>query len=365
MDRRPALAALLALSLFLLPGLSCTPAARPNPDPQPTPLHQRLSEYGLFQKAERGVLQPVSTAVAYDLNTPLFSDYALKYRTLHIPAGAQMQYADDTIFAMPVGTIITKTFSFPADFRRPQERVRRIETRLLIRQPTGWVAVPYVWNADQSDATQAAGGLTTPIDFIDADGNKVHFNYSVPSRNQCGSCHQIYEGRRQIIVPIGVRARNINRDFAYAEGVENTLQRLKRLQLLVGLPWFGIPAASNYADESQPVAERARDYLDANCAHCHRDNAAAGLNSKLILSHSENDASRLGLCKTPGSAGKGGGGLTYDIVPGHPELSILHYRMATDQPGAMMPQLGRALVHREAVALIARWIQAMPERNCP
>lgn len=339
--------------------------ARENPNPAPIPIHANLSEYGLFAVANATELRPVESGVIYDLNTPLFSDYALKFRTLHLPAGAQAQYDGEEIFDLPVGTIITKTFSFPADFRKPTENVRRIETRLLVRQPDQWIAVAYVWNKEMTDASVAYAGATTPVEFIDKDGERTSFTYAVPSRNQCGSCHQVYEGRRQAIIPIGVKARHLNRDYAYADGTENQLERLARLDLLVGLPWFGVPRAPDYLDESVAVEERARAYMDINCAHCHRANAAAGVNSKLLLTHNESDMSLVGFCKTPGSAGKGGGGLRYDIVPGRPEESILHYRMATDDPGAMMPQLGRALVHKEGVDLIARWIRAMPEETCP
>jgi len=46
-------------------------------------------------------------------------------------------------------------------------------------------------------------------------------------------------------------------------------------------------------------------------------------------------------------------------VPGDPDASILVYRMETGDPAAAMPELGRALVHEEGVALIREWIAAM------
>jgi hypothetical protein len=33
--------------------------------------------------------------------------------------------------------------------------------------------------------------------------------------------------------------------------------------------------------------------------------------------------------------------------------------METDNPGAMMPELGRAVTHKEGVALVSEWIAAM------
>jgi hypothetical protein len=46
-------------------------------------------------------------------------------------------------------------------------------------------------------------------------------------------------------------------------------------------------------------------------------------------------------------------------VPGHPEQSILVYRMASTEPGVMMPQIGRTLSHKEAVALISDYISSL------
>ena len=45
-------------------------------------------------------------------------------------------------------------------------------------------------------------------------------------------------------------------------------------------------------------------------------------------------------------------------MPGQPDDSIIAYRMASADPGEMMPVLGRSTVHREGVALIKAWIAA-------
>ena len=50
---------------------------------------------------------------------------------------------------------------------------------------------------------------------------------------------------------------------------------------------------------------------------------------------------------------------SFDIAPGHPERSILTFRMKTTEPGLAMPELGRATVHEEAVAMLEDWIRQM------
>jgi len=66
----------------------------------------------------------------------------------------------------------------------------------------------------------------------------------------------------------------------------------------------------------------------------------------------------MGLCKAPNSAGEVGG-LRYDLVPGHPEKSILIYRLESTAPKVSMPALGRDVVHAEGVQLLRDWIAAM------
>ena len=96
----------------------------------------------------------------------------------------------------------------------------------------------------------------------------------------------------------------------------------------------------------------------SDLAHCHRREGSAK-NSGLYLLASEKDPARLGIGKAPVAAGKGSGGLRYDLVPGHPETSILMFRIQSEDPGIMMPELGRRIVHSEGIELIREWILRM------
>ncbi len=58
------------------------------------------------------------------------------------------------------------------------------------------------------------------------------------------------------------------------------------------------------------------------------------------------------------AAGKGTGNRLYDIAPGQADASVLVFRMDSDDPSVMMPELGRSVVHREGVELIREWINA-------
>ena len=81
----------------------------------------------------------------------------------------------------------------------------------------------------------------------------------------------------------------------------------------------------------------------------------------MYLNLEETDPLRLGVMKRPVAAGKGSGHLEFDIVPGDPDASILLSRMISQDPGAMMPELGRSLVHDEGVALLRAYIAGLKE----
>jgi uncharacterized repeat protein (TIGR03806 family) len=310
----------------------------------------KLSDYRLFVDG-----RPNAALTAYDLNTPLFSDYAEKARFLYLPPGTKARYRADGVFDFPVGATLVKTFAYPADFRRPADDVRWLETRLLIRKRSGWVALAYVWNAERTEAVLKRAGARLGVAFTDAAGRARQVDYAVPNQNQCKECHQL--SRR--LVPIGPRARNLNGDYAYAHGRENQLAYWSRIGLLTGAPDpKAAPRTARWDDPAEPLAARARAYLDANCAHCHQPRAIAS-NSGLFLQYEETRPAQLGIGKRPVAAGRGSGGLEVSIEPGHPEASILVHRMASTEPGVMMPELGRSLTHEEGLALVREYVRSL------
>jgi uncharacterized repeat protein (TIGR03806 family) len=322
-------------------------------DETPAPV---LADYHLF--VDGGARTPNARVTPYTLATPLFSDYAVKSRYLYLPPGASARYQGAGLLDLPVGAALVKTFAYPADFRRPQDRLRLIETRLLIHRPLGWAALTYVWNAEQTEAVLKRAGLREPVSFIDTSGQARSIDYAVPNVNQCKQCHSL-DG---VMTPIGPKARNLAIATSAAGG-RTQLQDWASQGLLAGLPAGPIAATPSWDDLGQPVEARARAYLDANCGHCHNP-AGLASNSGLFLTLEEKDPHRLGVGKRPVAAGRGSGGLEVAISPGHPDDSILVYRMASDEPGVMMPQLGRSVTHTEGLALIRAYIASLePDRR--
>ena len=208
---------------------------------------EKLSDWHLVE-AHDGKLVANTGVVPYDLNTPLFSDYAHKFRTMWMPKGTAAKYDAEGAFDFPLGTVLTKTFFYPKpanaageakavartydvshDFAKDSgaealdlNKVRLIETRVLVRREKGWEAIPYVWNAAQTDAELARTGDAIPLELVDDQGAREAFTYVVPNENQCAGCHVTNVKAKQI-EPLGPRARHLNRDYAYASGKENQL----------------------------------------------------------------------------------------------------------------------------------------------
>ena len=310
-----------------------------------------LSGFGFFADAARQV--PAPGVLPFAPRTPLFTDFAEKRRFVYVPEGMSAAYDPHEAFAFPVGSALIKTFAYEAADR--PDGLRLVETRVLLRQEAGWEAWAYVWNADQSDAVLKIAGAKIPMEVPLPDGSTEAITYAVPNKAQCKGCHEV-SGE---IVPIGPKARNLNHVFPYAEGPENQLARWSADGFLTGLPDKGeIPAIPDWLDETAPLDARARAWLDTNCAHCHRPEGPAS-NSGLFLTWDEQDPVALGVGKRPVAAGRGAGHLEFDIAPGDPDASILIYRVESDEPGVMMPELGRSLSEPRAIALLREWVAAM------
>lgn len=373
-------AALLALAL--LPLLTaCT--SQPEPprffaEGKPA----KLSDWHLVE-ARGGRLAPGTGVLPYDLVTPLFTDYAHKFRTVWIPEGKPAKYDAEGPLDFPVGTVLTKTFYYPrvageakngkAVARTDADRgyaagsahealelsqVRLIETRVLVRREHGWDAIPYVWNAAQTDADLARTGDAIALELVADDGAREGFTYVVPNEAQCAGCH-VTDVKAKQVEPLGPRARHLNRDFAYADGTRNQLAHWVDSGRLTGVPSGDLPRDADWRDTSQPLDHRARAWLDVNCAHCHSPTGPANTTA-LDLRSAATDLRRLGLCKPPVAAGSGTGDRLLDIVPGKPDESILQYRLDSNEAGVMMPEMGRNTTHREGADLIREWIAAMP-----
>ena len=353
--------------LFLITGWVISfSTIKPSPDVWPIAPKAKLSDYGFFT-SPLADLHPAAQVFPYDVNAPLFSDYAEKARFIYLPAGTSMTYQSDAAFDFPVGAVIIKNFYYFSNAAKPEMGRRILETRLLLLQANGWKALEYVWNTEQTDALLEVAGSTLPIQWQTVEGKLQKLDYIVPNLNQCKGCHS-YDGQ---FVPIGITARQLNKPGKNADNQLLDWQKLGYLTLPAGFDPTAAPRLTDYRLSDAALQQhypalamteyataRARAYLDGNCAHCHHEHGPAST-SGMFLGINEQDPEKLGVNKTPVAAGRGSGNRRYGIVPGKPNESILVYRMESGDPGIRMPELGRQLAHKEGVEIVKTWIQGM------
>jgi uncharacterized repeat protein (TIGR03806 family) len=313
----------------------------------------KLSDFRFFKDASAQV--PHDKVIPYELISTLFSDYSYKQRWVYVPNEKKAEYQEDWVFNFPTGSALIKTFYYPIDERNPELGKNLLETRLLIKKDQGWEAVSYAWNKEQNEAFKKIAGKTINVSWTDFIGEERDVRYRVPNVNQCKECHDADDK----ISPIGPKARNINKDFAFKEGTFNQLTYWMNRQIIDEYP-LDLVSPVDWTDESKDINDRVRSYLDVNCGHCHSPTGNAN-STGLYLHLNETRNINLGVFKKPVATGRGSGGLKYSIVPGEPEESILLHRMISMDPGVMMPESGRALTHTEAVEMVRDWILLMED----
>jgi uncharacterized repeat protein (TIGR03806 family) len=289
-----------------------------------------LSDYGFFTDAARQV--PAKGVTSYRLQTPLWSDGAEKLRFVYLPKGTKARAQGNGLVDLPVGAALIKTFRLEG---------RLIETRVLLHRADGWLALPYQWNAGQTEARLVLAGARLPLTTPAGD----RISYAIPNKNQCKECHALSGA----VVPLGPKARNLSHEWLAAWVKAGKLDKVPVVERRVPL----------WEERAKvPIDAAARGYLDANCAHCHNP-AGSASNSGLDLRWEQRTPVSYGVFKRPTAAGRGSGGLDFDIKPGDPDRSILSYRMGSLEGGISMPEIGRSSHDREGEALVRAWIAEM------
>ena len=312
---------------------------------------KKLSDFSFFTDGKAQV--PSQGVVPYELISSLFSDYSYKQRWVYIPEGKKASFRKDEVFDFPTGSALIKTFYYPIDERDLTLGKKLMETRLLLKKADGWQAVSYAWNETQDEAFIKKAGKTILNEWIDFEGEVRSVRYRVPNKNQCKECHAYNDE----IMPIGPKARNLNKIFNYSDESINQLTKWMKLELINPVV-VELNTPVDWEEASHGLDARVRSYLDINCGHCH--SSTGGANSTgLYLNLTEVRPTHLGINKKPVATGRGSGGFKYSIAPGNSDESILLHRMISTDPGVMMPESGRSLTHHEAIGMIKDWVDQM------
>jgi uncharacterized repeat protein (TIGR03806 family) len=251
-----------------------------------------------------------------------------------------------------VGSVIIKTFYY--DDVQPSGDTRIIETRIMIRKANEWIFAEYVWNEDQTEAYLDMEGSYTAISWLQ-NGSLKSTNYRIPSDTECLICHK-YNSKP---IPIGIKPQNINKSLQFADGNMNQLSKWVSVGYLDGPIPSNIMTVVNYLDQSKPIAERFRSYLDINCAHCHQENSHCDYRP-MRLAYSETvNIEKMGVCVPPDEFINAT--LINIITPNNINKSMMHYRLASTDESNMMPLVGRTIVHEEGLQLLIDYIQSITD----
>lgn len=306
--------------------------------------------------------KPSAGLIPYDVNSPLWSDGAAKQRFLALPEGARIHVKnctadsslcgttaaatteDDGHFGLPVGSVAVKVFALAG---------KLVETRLLVRfSEQTWIGYSYEWNEEQTDATIVPNDVGGKDKTVMGDAGPQVWHY--PSRAQCQQCHTKAAG-----VSLGLTTAQLDRTFDYGGASKNQLAAWRA----IGLFDNDVPSVPALIDPSQSagtVEQRARSYMQANCAICHRPSGnfpEIDLRAGTVLKdmHVCNEAPTKDPTKYPGAV---------RLRPGKPTESTMSLRMrAAGDDGARMPQIGRTVLDPVGTRVVDAWISSLTSCN--
>lgn len=311
-----------------------------------------LSQYRFFTGPLAGHA-PNTGVLPYDVITPLFSDYAHKFRFVWMPPGTKAVHLNDNVpLDFPNGTALIKTFYF--DNVQPSGERRILETRLMIKRDGQWIFADYVWNADQTEAHLDLNGRFVPITWRDDNGVDHPQSYRIPAWAECFTCHKL-NGEA---MPIGPKLRNLARTMDYPDGPREQIGKWVE----AGYLQAGFPAPSpvtRWNDPGASLNDRVRAYVDMNCAHCHAEGKHCDYRPMRFAWQETANPVNLGVCVEPEDPLPDAPQLTYIVAPGNTFRSMLLHRITATDEAVRMPLMGRTVVHQEAVDLVTAWINEL------
>lgn len=304
--------------------------------------------------------QLADVVIPYEVNSPLWSDGADKQRGLRLPEGGKIHIkdcaahpdecprgaADSGKWVLPVGSVLVKSFVFDG---------KLVETRLFAQlSDESWLGYTYRWNEAQTEAK------LVPDDRVQVsfDTGKRKLDWSYPNRVDCMKCHNPAGGSS-----LGLETSQLNR----------SVQGRNQIAALAARGVFDAPPKEPYAaayvtpykdQAGEPPAgasleTRARSYLHANCAYCHRpDGDFPNLDLRFTIGLEDTQ-----LCGTPPLKGDMGVPTATNLTPGEPMQSITWLRMAAKPGEGRMPQIGTARVDEAGLTLIGDFIRSV--KACP
>ena len=316
--------------------------------------YQKLSDYKFFKNNLKD-MEPTYHVIPFEPASALFTDYAQKKRFVWVPDDTKIEFnGGHNIFKFPTASALIKSFYY--DNVLPANTKKIIETRVMIKTGVDasgddvWLFANYIWNDTQTEAFLDLSGQDLEINFINEYNQNLTTTYRIPSESECLTCHK-FGGKA---IPIGPKPQNIDFSYSYTSADQNQIDYWQANGILVSNFDRTYPKTINWKDNSQDLNLRVRSYVDANCAHCHRENSHCAYREVRFAFNETTNPSNLGTCLVPQE--NIGDEYTYIVNSGRASKSVLFARISTTNERIKMPLIGRNLVDSKAVEMIENWI---------
>ncbi|RRQ49956.1 hypothetical protein DZC72_05065 [Maribacter algicola] len=330
-------------------------------------LPQTLSATGAF--TDLSTLTPSQGIFPYELIESFWSDGALKKRWLGIPNDGthntqeeQINYSENGNWDFPIGSVLIKHFEMPLDENNPSV-TKRLETRFSVKAANGqFYYVTYKWNEAQTDAVLLTSGLDETLNIIRANGTTEAQVWTYPSRSDCVTCHNPSTGGT-----IGTRTRYLNKELRYPRTgrTANQLVTLSHLgildQTITDANTNSLLTYKALTDANASLDEKARSYLDLNCAYCHQagSDVRADFDMRMLLNLEQTGLLDAGIFNSLGIPDEA------ILRQGSPEKSIIYLRANSLQEGIAMPPIAKNKIDANGVALLEAWIRQLGSNTGP
>ncbi|GGD74282.1 hypothetical protein GCM10011412_09920 [Maribacter cobaltidurans] len=325
---------------------------------------QTLTATGAFTDLQNLIV--ADGFVPYEMIDPFWSDGAYKKRWLAVPnpmgTPQPIQYSEDGTWVFPVGSVLIKHFDYPIVDANGISTTKKIETRFSIKNSNGnWTFLSYNWNQAETEAflVDMSTGLSEALTINETTNEEITWRY--PSTNECLNCHNpASQGT------LGPRTRYLNSDYDYSQhdpnGVSaNQLVTLSHLgildQTITDADTDNFLTHTSINDPNAGLEEKARSYMDLNCAYCHQpaNDLRPQFDLRLMNSLAETGLLTSNVTEIV-SAMPSDQRIVY---AGDASKSQIYHRTNSTTPGVMMPPLAKGQVDEEGVALLEAWINQL------
>lgn len=326
-----------------------------NPDKdRPNTFPRLLSNSGLFTSVVKQ--QPAPGVIPYSINAEPWADHAVADRWIAIPGDLSISL-DKGKWQYPKDTVLAKTLSMEVSVAGQNGR-RKLETQILHFDGLEWKPYTYEWNDKQTDASLvSAAGLDRTMLTPDTDspGGMRSQTWRLASRAECLRCHNIWSGP-----PLAFHSPQLNRK---SDNPANSVSQLEAFAAM-GLFDSSVPIErevklADPGDSAASVTDRARAYLQVNCAHCHRMHAGGAV---LSIMHHDLPLDKMKMVGVRPTQGTFGIHSAQVVAASDPYRSVLYYRISKSG-GGRMPYIGSTEVDRAGSELIFDWIRQLPPES--